>query len=201
MSNKQNFPSGAIISIKNKRGTEFMKKRINLMALILSLTVAITISNVGICAKTAVKNVNTTVKSEEMPVKPVESVQYESVDPLDLVANPQNYLNHKIKIIAQFDKFSTIGLDYAPVNRSSKDYISFIIKRPDATGKGYTIPLSELKLIIKRDKAEKLIDLESGNKIELTGTVFSKALNDPWVDVDEVKILEPKPNSDKKATK
>ncbi len=99
---------------------------------------------------------------------------------------------------AQFDKFSTIGLDYPPVNRSSKDYISFIIKRPDVENKGYTIPLPELKLIIKRDKAEKLIDLESGDKIEIKGTEFSTAIGDPWVDVDEVKILEPKTKPAKK---
>ncbi|OGH99819.1 MAG: hypothetical protein A2039_05770 [Candidatus Melainabacteria bacterium GWA2_34_9] len=172
-----------------------MINTLKVTALILAITVATTISNVGICANTAVKDAKASVSVTN------SVVQYEAVDPLALVANPQSYLNKKIKMIALFDKFSTIGLDYPPVKKSSKDYISFIIKRPDVENKGQTIPLSELKFIIKRDKAEKLIDLESGDKIEIKGTVFSTALGDPWVDVDEVKILEPKPTPAKKANK
>ena len=52
------------------------------------------------------------------------------------------------------------------------------------------VDISSAKTQVKK---EKLIDLESGDKIEIKGTVFSTALGDPWVDVDEVKILEPKP--------
>jgi len=170
-----------------------MRKVLNLF--ILSFATAITLSNLGICAETSVIKPITIVKVNAKETTPC--AQTEIVNPLDLVANPQTYLNKKIKMTAQFDKFSTIGLDYPPVNRSSKDYISFIIKRPDVENKGYSIPLSELKLIIKRDKAEKLIDLESGDKIEITGTVFSTALGDPWVDVDEVKMLEAKKPADK----
>lgn len=169
-----------------------MRKNLKLMALILAFTVATAISNSGLCADTVVKEAKPTVTTNCV-------VQYETVAPLDLVANPQNYLKKNIKLTALFDKFSTIGLDYPPVNRSSKDYISFIIKRPDVENTGHTIPLSELKFIIKRDKAEKLIDLESGDKIEVKGKVFSTALGDPWVDVDEVKVLETKANSAKKA--
>jgi len=169
-----------------------MKNNFKFTVLILAITIATTLSNVGICADTAVKNAKASVSVTN------SAVQYETVDPLALVANPQSYLNKKIKMIALFDKFSTIGLDYPPVKRSSKDYISFLIKRPDVENKNQTIPLSELKFIIKRDKAEKLIDLESGDKIEIKGTVFSTALGDPWVDVDEVKMLEPKPAKSKK---
>jgi len=176
--------------IKEKKGNIFMKKFFNLF--ILTFAMAITISHAGICAEAAaIKNINPVIKVNAKETTPC--VQAVTVNPLDLVANPQTYLNKKIKMTSQFDKFSTIGLDYPPVNRSSKDYISFIIKRPDVENKDYTIPFSELKLIIKRDKAEKLIDLESGDKIEITGTVFSAALGDPWVDVDEVKMLEIKP--------
>ncbi|MFH0702227.1 MAG: hypothetical protein V2B14_01645 [bacterium] len=124
-----------------------------------------------------------------------EAKNYKKVDPLELVANPQTFLNDKIDITATFDKFSTLGLDYKPAFRDSKKYISFLLKRPDITTKDYTIPLSELKLIISREKAEKLTDLESGDQIDLTGEVFSNALNDPWVDVEEVKILNPKPKT------
>jgi len=126
-------------------------------------------------------------------------VNYELVNPLDLVAKPKDFLNKNIKIVAQFDKFSVLGLDYPPTNKNSKDYISFMIKRPDVVDKGYTIPLSELKLIIKRTKAEKLVDLESGDKVAIKGKLFSAALNDPWVEVDEVISLETKPEKkDKK---
>ena len=169
-----------------------MEKKFRLIALSFVMAASVTLSSTGICAQSAVTTPNTSAPSATTVVKPAPTVDYKSVDPLDLVANPQNYLNQKIKFTAQFDKFSTIGLDYDPVKRSSKDYISFMIKRPDIVDKNYTIPLSELKLIIKRDKAEKLIDLESGNKIEVTGTVISAVLGDPWVDVDDVKILEAK---------
>ncbi|MCK7484454.1 MAG: hypothetical protein MZU97_02065 [Bacillus subtilis] len=99
---------------------------------------------------------------------------------------------------ATFERFSTLGLDYKPAFRDSKKYISFLIRRTDVTD--HSIPLSELKLIIAREKAEKLIDLESGDKIEITGEVFSTALNDPWVEVESIKIISPKVKnvSDKK---
>lgn len=113
-----------------------------------------------------------------------------SVKPMELVNNPAAYLDKNIKISAQFDKFSTLGLDYNKAMRSSKDYISFLIKRPDVA-KEYTIPLSELKLILKREQAEKLLDIESGDRVEITGKVFSTALKDPWVDVTELKNLDP----------
>ncbi len=176
-----------------------MKKNVKSFTLSVSLAAAIIFSNVGLCAETMLKPQKRQAKPSTAITKPAETFNYETVDPLDLVANPQNYIKHKIKFTAQFAQFSTLGLDYPPINKSSKDYISFLIKRPDAARKDYNIPFSELKLIIKRDKAEKLIDLESGDKIEVMGTVFSTALGDPWVDVDQVKILDAKPNSKKKA--
>lgn len=112
------------------------------------------------------------------------------VKPIDLVNNPKIYLNKDIKISAKFDKFSTLGLDYDRALRDSKDYISFLIKRPDVGGE-FTIPYSELKLILKREEAEKMLDIESGDRVEIKGKVFSTALNDPWVDVYELKNLDP----------
>jgi hypothetical protein len=149
----------------------------------LSALVALNIFTAGTFAETA---------------KPVTIDNYKVANPIEIVANPQNYLNQNVQISAVFDKFSILGLDYKPAFRDSKDYISFLIKRPDVTD--HTIPLSEMKLIIKRDKAEKLIDLESGDKIEFTGQVFSTALGDPWIDVNNVKILTPKTKTDKKAS-
>ena len=126
---------------------------------------------------------------------------YKTVNSLELVGTPQPYLNTKIKICATFNKFSTLGLDYKPAFKDSKDYISFLINRPDGPI-DHPIPLSELKLLIKRTKAEKLIDLENGDKIELSGQVFSSALGDPWVDVDNINVLSGKAKAalDKKAT-
>lgn len=112
------------------------------------------------------------------------------VNPLDLIDQPDSYLKKEVKIKAKFHKFSTLGLDYDKAMRSSKDYISVLIKRPDVS-ESYTIPLSELKLIIKREEAEELMDMESGDTVEIRGKVFSAALNDPWIDIYELKSLEP----------
>lgn len=124
----------------------------------------------------------------------VEKCKFEdfiTVNPLQLVEQPGVYMEKEIKFQAQFHKFSTLGLDYDKAMRDSKDYISVLIKRPDVPEK-YVIPLSELKLIIKRDEAEEMLDMESGDKVEITGKVFSSALNDPWVDIYELSSLEPK---------
>ncbi|MEI7474760.1 MAG: hypothetical protein WCK67_08265 [bacterium] len=129
------------------------------------------------------------VNAAAVAEKAVPASAYKEVAPLELVAKPADYLNKKIKINGTFDKFSTLGLDYKPAFRDSKKYISLLIRRPDVSN---VIPLSEMKIVIQREKAEKLLDLESGDKIELTGSVFSSALNDPWVEVDSVKILSVK---------
>ncbi len=133
-------------------------------------------------------------KTAEAPVKEqakASAVSYCQVAPLQLVQQPQSYMYQNIKIVGTFDKFSTLGLDYKPAFRDSKKYISFLLRRSDVPN-DYVIPLSELKLLIKRDKVEKMKDLESGDKVELTGNVFSTALNDPWVDVKTFKILSSK---------
>lgn len=87
---------------------------------------------------------------------------------------------------AKFDKFSTLGLDYKPALKSSDDYISFLIKRNDTQ---HSIPLSEMKLFLKRDVAEKFIDLKSDDMVYIEGTVFSDALGDAWVDVSKLEVL------------
>ncbi len=174
-----------------------MKKNLKFAGL--ALAVAIMISGSGLCSEKATVKPAPVAKGQITQAS--QAVNYQTVDPMELVANPKNYLNKNIEITALFDKFSTIGLDYPPVNKSSKDYISFMIKRPDVQSKDYSIPYSEIKFIIKRDKAEKLIDLESGDKIKITGKVFSDALGDPWVDVDEVKVLEAKTKTSKKDKK
>lgn len=120
--------------------------------------------------------------------KPIE---YSAVSSLEIVNKPTSYINKYVKFNAVFNKFSTIGLDYKPAMRSSKEYISFLIKRDNV--KDHIVPLSELKIFIKRDKAEKLVDLETGDKIEVKGKVFANALGDAWMDAIEVVNLEQKP--------
>lgn len=118
---------------------------------------------------------------------PAQNVYYEPVRSLDVVANPSKYLNKHIKIRAKFDKFSTLGLDYKPAFRSSEKYITFLIKRDDVVN--HTIPLSEMKIFLKRDEAEKYIDLAAGDEIEFSGTVFSNALGDTWVEVEKFVVI------------
>ena len=125
----------------------------------------------------------------------VNTVDQVSATPLSVVAAPQKYLNKTITMKATFDKFSTLGLDYKKAMRSSADYIGFLVQRDDVTD--HNVPLSEMKLFIKRDYAEKFIELDSGDKIQITGKVFSNALGDPWVDVSKITILQKKTNPDK----
>ena len=118
------------------------------------------------------------------------------VNPLNLIEHPNFYLNKNIKIRGKFDKFSTLGLDYTPAMRSSEEYISFLIQRPDVTD--HNIPLSELKIFLKRSVAEKHIDLEAGDEIEFSGRVFSTALGDAWMDATDFVVLTAKPKTEKK---
>ena len=149
------------------------------------------------CTLTGVLSINIVTANFSFAQTATITQSYETVNSLDLVKNPKIYLNKKIKVKATFDKFSSLGLDYQGAYRDSKKYISFLIRRPNLGPKN-VIPLSELKLLIKRDKAEKLTDLESGDKIEFSGKVFSSALNDPWVDVEEVKVLSSKKKKENK---
>jgi lysyl-tRNA synthetase class II len=121
---------------------------------------------------------------------PYSSVQYTSVNALDVVASPFKYLHRNIKIRAKFDKFSTLGLDYPAALRPSDKYISILIQRPDVTN--HNIPLSEMKIFLKKELAEKNINLDAGDEIELTGRVFSTALGDAWIDADNLKVITKK---------
>lgn len=144
-------------------------------------------------------NINLTTKAQSMPKTTtiVNPNAYICVKPLEVVANPNNYLNKNIKFRAVFDKFSTLGLDYKPAFRDSQKYISFLIKRDDVTN--HTIPLSEMKIFIKRSDAEKFIDLDSGDIIEVYGKLFSTALTDPWIETEKLIIIEKKNKNEKKS--
>jgi hypothetical protein len=153
---------------------------------IIAITV-FTLINTSVFVPADCAEVSNTLKTKQQVVEAAS---------LQIVERPQDFLGKEVKVIGIFDKFSTLGLDYKPAFRDSKDYIAFLIKRDNVTD--HTIPLSEFKILIKRDKAEKLIDIESGDKIEFSGKIFSTVLNDPWLEVDSIKILTPK---DKKASK
>ena len=134
------------------------------------------------------------VMAQQSAVKTEQTQSYSPVAPLSVVNSPKAYLNKKVQMNAKFDKFSTLGLDYKPALRSSEDYISFLIKRDDTT---YNIPLSEMKLFLKRTEAEKFIDLKTDDEIEIQGTVFSDALGDAWIDVQSLKITKKAPEVNK----
>lgn len=132
-------------------------------------------------------------KAENPAPKTQEAVECTNINAievssLDVVNNPTKYLNKDITMKATFDKFSALGLDYKKALRPTADYIGFLIQRDDKVD--HDIPLSEMKLFLKRDYAEKFIDLEVGDKIQITGKVFSDALGDPWIDVNRIDVLK-----------
>lgn len=118
------------------------------------------------------------------------------VKPDELIDKPHDYLGKNVKFNAAFFAFSNLGLDYKPAFRSSKTHISFLISKAKKQ-----IPLSELKLamMIPKDKdpdTTLLANLKEGDSVEITGKVFSSALDDPWVEVLKIKKLG---GDDKKA--
>ena len=130
------------------------------------------------------------------PVKQQSTVTYSAVSPISVVDNPNKYLNKNIMFTAEFVGFCATGLDYKPAYREASKYIGVLIKRDDVTSN--VIPLSEMKIFLPRKLAEKHMDLEQGDKIKISGNVFSVALGDPWVDVKEFDVLTKKDKTDKK---
>lgn len=157
--------------------------------LIISLTA-------GIITTSTMHNVNAEQTSEALKSvsQTIQTSQGIYVKPLTVVNSPKTYLNKSIIMEAKFDKFSTLGLDYKAAMKSSKDYISFLIKRDDTS---FNIPLSEMKLFLKRSTAEKFIDLKTDDEIQIKGIVFSDALDDAWIDVTELKVIKKAPDEKK----
>ncbi len=184
-----------------------MKK---LYGVIIALMIALNCVNVFACDacqkgkkkkkhKTSYSHTISQAPAKTLPsVKPVEAapVNHTYIEPLQVVNNPKAFLNKPVYIKAKFDKFSTLGLDYAPAMRSAADYITFLVQRNDVTD--HDIPLSEAKFFLKRSYAEKFIDLETNDIIQIDGKVFSNALGDVWIDVDKIEIKEKVKKSDNK---
>lgn len=167
----------------------------NISILTISLALLIGISSYA-SATTDINGLRTTPATQiQTPVAQqapaFNYANYREVNPLDVVAKPSFYLNKNIKITGKFDKFSTLGLDYAPAMRSSEKYITFLIQRPDVSD--HNLPLAEMKCFLVREDAEKYIDLNSGDRVEFYGTVFSNALGDVWIDVKKFNALDQKP--------
>jgi len=147
---------------------------------------AIVLTGSNFCAEVATAEPVAQAVSSQSTVK-------NDLSPLSIVKSPKTYLNQKVVMKAKFDKFSTLGLDYKPAFKSSDKYISFLVKRDDTV---YDIPLSEMKLFMQRDMAEKFIDLKTNDEIKITGTVFSDALGDAWVDVENITVVKKAPEKD-----
>lgn len=169
-----------------------MKKH-NLM--ILGITVILSM----VFTVNEVKSQTTPANIAKPTVNTYSNIQYTTVGALDVVSNPSKYLYKSIRIRGKFDKFSTLGLDYPAAMRNSEKYISFLIQRPDITD--HNIPLSELKIFLKKEIAEKHIDLDAGDIVEFTGKVFSTALGDAWMDVDTFTVISKKKTTKNDGTK
>ena len=102
----------------------------------------------GLFDKALSQNAAQAPKTQAQSVKKVTPINTTS---LSIVNNPAKYLNKTVKIQATFDKFSTLGLDYKKALRESKDYIGILIQRDDVLD--HNIPLSEMKLFMKKDLA------------------------------------------------
>lgn len=48
-------------------------------------------------------------------------------------------------------------------------------------------------MFLNRTEAEKHIDLNSGDEIEVCGRVFSTALGDVWMDVEKFTVIKTNP--------
>lgn len=148
--------------------------------------------------KTAKEGTKDKEKSKEAIAKEInDSIAAATpVSALDVMKAPADYLNKKVTFTATFNRFADIGLDYKKAFRDSRDYVTFFILRPDVTVS--TIPLSEMKLFFPRKKSDEVMELESGDKIQLVGSTFSTALDEPWIDVEHIKILEKTAKPEKK---
>jgi hypothetical protein len=132
----------------------------------------------------------TATKQVAPPAKPVANLaNIISVTPKELVTNPKVYQKKNVQLQGVVSGFSTLGLDYPRVKFSAKDYVTLVIYRQDVPEQ-FKIPLTELKLFLKRDVIKDVKRLGQGDTIALQGTVVSDALGDAWVDVAKLTVLK-----------
>ncbi len=141
---------------------------------------------------TAAKDTKTPEKNNAVTETKADDAQIAnavSVTTEDLVNKPQEYLNKTVKFDAKFASFSTLALDYKPALRSSRNYLSFLVYRPNNH-----VPFSEIKLamLIPKEKDPEthlLQTLKENDLLEITGHVFACPLDEPWLDVLKIKKL------------
>jgi hypothetical protein len=109
-----------------------------------------------------------------------------------LLKNPQPYLHKPVVFSGTFSTFSSLGLDYKPALREAKNYVTVLLFRPDVLP-AHKIPLSEVKIFIRRKESEKLPDLETNYVVTIEGIPFSTALGDVWVDLTKVTVTQKTP--------
>ncbi|MBX3075922.1 hypothetical protein KF707_19190 [Candidatus Obscuribacterales bacterium] len=128
------------------------------------------------------------IKAEIEPDVPLTNVN--TVTPDSLIEKPKEFLGKNVKFTADFAGFCTLALNYKPAFRPQKTHISFLVRKTETK-----VPLSELKLALPipketdKTKNKLLTSLKDGDKLEVTGKVFSTALDEPWVDVLAIKRL------------
>ena len=137
----------------------------------------------------------TPVKKTVAQAKPASSAVYMNVSPVDVVDNASKYLNKNISFTAEFVAFTSLGLDYKPAFREGSKYIGILIRRPEITNN--VVPLSEMKIFLSRELAEKNMDIDAGDKVKIEGKVFSTALGDPRVDVKKFTVITHKEKTKK----
>lgn len=164
------------------------------------------IVNGNLVSVAAPKPVSKPAAAGKVPAKPAVSKttaatapateNYAQISPLELLKKPEAYLNQQVEFVGVFNRFSDTGLDYKKAFRDSRDYVSLFILRPDV--EPHLIPLSELKLFFPRKKSDDVTNLEGGDTIRIRGKVFSSSLDEPWVDITDIKILQKTKESTKK---
>jgi len=148
--------------------------------------------------KESPKTANDTASKENKELE-AQIVNAVSITTDQLVAKPQDYLNKDIKFTAKFASFSSLALDYKPAFRSARNYLSFLVFRPDTH-----IPFSEIKLAMpipkeKDPETHMLQTLKEGDTLEIYGRVFACPLDEPWVDVLKIKKIASSPDKAKVA--
>lgn len=126
--------------------------------------------------------------TDKKPKVEINESEYQNITIGKLLASPSDLIGKKIKFKGTFNSFTTLALDYSPAMRASKDYISITVFRPDTQ-----IPLGELKMAYPVEEAkedETIKGLEKGDLIEIYGVGFSAALDEPWLDINKIKLIK-----------
>lgn len=182
-----------LLSVNKKRSLRMNKFKTLSVAFLIILGLGVNTLTHAQQAPVKINNPIIPAATKAIVTTPVKN--YSSVNPVVMVNNPKPYLNQNIKFKAKFDKYSTLGLDYKPAFRSSEKFITVLIQRNDV--QTHNVPLSELKIFLDRKEAEKHIDLNSGDEIEIAGHIFSNALGDVWMDAEQFTVINAQPKAEK----